>query len=530
MGRAVGAARRRALRPLAARARRQQRDDRDADRRPRPGGARRSLFAAVGTAGQRCTIAAPPDRARVDRRRRSSTGSKRPTRSVPIGDPLEPGTLVGPLIDAGGVRRHADGARPARAADGGTVARRRARRWPTRCPDAYYVRPAIVEMPAQTDVVRERDVRADPLRDALPRARRGDRAAQRRAAGPVLVHLHQRPARGRAVPVGRRVATAASPTSTSARAAPRSAARSAARRRPAAAASRARTPGRPTCAGRPTRSTTRPSCRSRRASCSTQDDPQPPARPGRLDHIASPQGRRRHRVDAAGDRDRPGGRSLFRGRRRAGRRVLASRGTDHGRPCRQARERRRIRAAPRPKGAGAAPLRATPVRRHRHGDLRGVSDHRRPACPPPVRIADALDGGSRRRGRAAVGHRRLLPHAGGSSRSAGVDRRGLQPGAGARCTPASAAATSGTLPAERPDEDRGARRVRHGRVGAAPGARPRARGGGGLAATAPRRGRQRHAGWWATSRTRPASTEALAGVDVVCYLVHSLGQARLRRP
>src|SRR6476469_4902534 len=59
------------------------------------------------------------------------------------------------------------------------------------------------------------------------------------------------------------------------------------------------------------------------------------------------------------------------------------------------------------------------------------------------------------------------------------------------CTPASAAATSGTLPEERPGEDRGARRVRHGGIGAAPGACSRARGGGGLAAAAPRRGRQR---------------------------------------
>ena len=44
----------------------------------------------------------------------------------------------------------------------------------------FYVRPALVEMPAQTAVVRERNVRADPLRHALPRLRRSDRAEQRR--------------------------------------------------------------------------------------------------------------------------------------------------------------------------------------------------------------------------------------------------------------------------------------------------------------------------------------------------------------
>src|SRR5882672_1458403 len=57
------------------------------------------------------------------------------------------------------------------------------------------------------------------------------------------------------------VRTAVSPTSISARRAPRSAARSAARRRRAAAASPVRMRGRPTCAAPPTPSTTRASCR-----------------------------------------------------------------------------------------------------------------------------------------------------------------------------------------------------------------------------------------------------------------------------
>jgi aldehyde dehydrogenase (NAD+) len=65
-------------------------------------------------------------------------------------------------------------------------------------------------------------------------------------------------------------ATAASPTSTSAPAAPRSAAPSVARRRPAAAASRAATPGRATCGARPTRSTTPTRCRSRKGSSSSR--------------------------------------------------------------------------------------------------------------------------------------------------------------------------------------------------------------------------------------------------------------------
>ena len=63
--------------------------------------------------------------------------------------------------------------------------------------------------------------------------------------------------------------TAASPTSTSARRAPRSAARSAARRKPAAGARAARTAGAPTCGARPTPSITGQTCRSLKASAST---------------------------------------------------------------------------------------------------------------------------------------------------------------------------------------------------------------------------------------------------------------------
>ena len=102
--------------------------------------------------------------------------------------------------------------------------------------DAYYVAPGAGRDAGAGRPGARRDLRADPLRDEVFRLRRGDRAAERRAAGPVVVDLHQRPARGRALPVGATARTAASPTSTSARRAPRSAARSAARRKPAAAA------------------------------------------------------------------------------------------------------------------------------------------------------------------------------------------------------------------------------------------------------------------------------------------------------
>jgi len=71
---------------------------------------------------------------------------------VKIGNPLEPGTLVGPLIGEAAfiqMQRALDEA----TRDGGRVSggeRVLAERWP----DAYYVRPALVEMPEQSEVVR----------------------------------------------------------------------------------------------------------------------------------------------------------------------------------------------------------------------------------------------------------------------------------------------------------------------------------------------------------------------------------------
>jgi aldehyde dehydrogenase (NAD+) len=72
--------------------------------------------------------------------------------SVPIGDPLAEGTLVGPLID----KRAFEGMQAALSqatADGGTV-HGGARVLGERHPDAFYVRPALVEMPKQSEIVR----------------------------------------------------------------------------------------------------------------------------------------------------------------------------------------------------------------------------------------------------------------------------------------------------------------------------------------------------------------------------------------
>jgi aldehyde dehydrogenase (NAD+) len=110
------------------------------------------VFAAVGTAGQRCTslrrlIVHEDVHDALVSRLKTAYGT------IPIGDPLETGILVGPLIGASAF----DGMQAALAAardEGGTVYGGE-RVLENRCADAYYVKPAIVEMPEQTETVRE---------------------------------------------------------------------------------------------------------------------------------------------------------------------------------------------------------------------------------------------------------------------------------------------------------------------------------------------------------------------------------------
>jgi aldehyde dehydrogenase (NAD+) len=112
--------------------------------------ARAVLFAAVGTAGQRCTSLR---RLFLHESHYDEFVSllKADYAQVPIGNPLEDGTLIGPLIDRGAFEAMQTSLSEARS-DGGTIAggeRVLADLWPK----AYYVRPAIVEMPRQTALV-----------------------------------------------------------------------------------------------------------------------------------------------------------------------------------------------------------------------------------------------------------------------------------------------------------------------------------------------------------------------------------------
>lgn len=109
-------------------------------------------FAAMGTAGQRCTTL----------RRLFVHDSVYETlvprlakayQSVTIGNPLEVGNLVGPLIDKAAFEKMQKSLEAAKAAGGKVTGGERVDQ--NDAADAYYVRPAIVEMPTQTGPVLE---------------------------------------------------------------------------------------------------------------------------------------------------------------------------------------------------------------------------------------------------------------------------------------------------------------------------------------------------------------------------------------
>ena len=234
-------------RPLAARARRQQRRDRRSERRSRSRRAR-GFFAAVGTAGQRCTrlrrlivhesvadellerlvrpTAASRSAIRGSRTRSWARSSRRGVRTDG-GRDRRGGAQGGEVVDGGGARwpiaGPAAGTPSPRSSDAGTERRRQAG-------------------DVRADSVRPR---YDDLDEAIALQNGVPQGSRRRSSRPTCA----RPSNSSP----RRAPTAGSPTSTSGRAAPRSAARSAARRRPAAVASRGPTRGEPTCAARPQR-------------------------------------------------------------------------------------------------------------------------------------------------------------------------------------------------------------------------------------------------------------------------------------
>ncbi|OHU99723.1 aldehyde dehydrogenase family protein, partial [Mycobacterium talmoniae] len=107
------------------------------------------VFAAAGTAGQRCTSLR---RLIVHRSVADDLVARIAAayRQLPIGDPFADGTLIGPLIHETAYRDMV-GALQQAAADGGEVIG--GERHEVGDDSAYYVTPAVVRMPAQTDIV-----------------------------------------------------------------------------------------------------------------------------------------------------------------------------------------------------------------------------------------------------------------------------------------------------------------------------------------------------------------------------------------
>jgi len=108
------------------------------------------LFSAVGTAGQRCTTLR---RLFVHESVYGQTLDRLKTLygKVAIGNPLATGTLMGPLIDAQAFERMQAALAQAKR-EGGTVSGGE-RYTVSDCEEGFYVRPAIVEMPAQTSIM-----------------------------------------------------------------------------------------------------------------------------------------------------------------------------------------------------------------------------------------------------------------------------------------------------------------------------------------------------------------------------------------
>jgi len=111
------------------------------------------VFGAVGTAGQRCTstrriIAHESIVDELFEKLKTAYASIAPAK---VGDPLDPNTLVGPLI---GRESYEDFVRGIEAAKRDAIAFFGGERLlADRYPDAYYVSPAVARMPRQTEIV-----------------------------------------------------------------------------------------------------------------------------------------------------------------------------------------------------------------------------------------------------------------------------------------------------------------------------------------------------------------------------------------
>ncbi len=110
------------------------------------------VVAAAGTAGQRCT-----SMRRVIAHRSVADGLVERLAAayagLPVGDPFDEATLVGPLVNEAAFGRMQAAIAAAQDAGGELVVG--GDRVDVAGPDSYYVRPAVVRMPAQAEIVRQ---------------------------------------------------------------------------------------------------------------------------------------------------------------------------------------------------------------------------------------------------------------------------------------------------------------------------------------------------------------------------------------
>jgi aldehyde dehydrogenase (NAD+) len=106
------------------------------------------LFGAVGTAGQRCTST----RRLIAHRAIAGDLAERLVRAyrqTPVGDPLDEGTLLGPLVTAAAVEKMTEAVRQA-VAEGGEIL---TGGHPLPDVGPQFVAPTIIRMPAQSEIV-----------------------------------------------------------------------------------------------------------------------------------------------------------------------------------------------------------------------------------------------------------------------------------------------------------------------------------------------------------------------------------------
>ena len=111
------------------------------------------VFSAAGTAGQRCTTLRRviAHTSVIDELVERVAGAYK---RLPIGNPLEGGTLVGPLIHERAYKAMQDALAAANDA-GGTLLVGGGRRLDDQAPHAYYAEPAVVRIDKQADIVRQ---------------------------------------------------------------------------------------------------------------------------------------------------------------------------------------------------------------------------------------------------------------------------------------------------------------------------------------------------------------------------------------